>query len=222
MGQVWSYVAGETRSIVCSTSLKSQKPLLILDINKLLVFRAYAPKLKEEFPECVSLVKDATMLGNNWTWLRPDMEEFLDFIFTRFTVAVWSSAWSKNVDLLCDFIFGIRRSELLFEWDQTKCTKISPHPDPKEVTKPLFAKDLQRVWKEYPDYHAGNTLILDDCPYKMHLNDNLCVMLTKPWLPHKANNETLPMLRASILYYTWLWPKQPQPPPPKMRVLWSW
>lgn len=187
MGNLWSYF-----------SRKQAKPLLILDMNKLLVYRAFAPKLQEEFPQCVSLTDHATLLGQHWTWSRPGLDTFIDSLFKTYTVAVWSSAWAANVDLLCSHVFGTRRANLLFEWDQSWCTKIVPHPDPSE-TKPLFAKDLQKVWAAYPQYNDRNTLIVDDCKHKMQLNPAQCVILAPPWTPY-ASSSSLYNLEQLISY----------------------
>jgi len=44
------------------------KPLLILDMNKLLVFRAFMPTLNAEQPQCLPHVSSAKQLGKHLTW----------------------------------------------------------------------------------------------------------------------------------------------------------
>lgn len=170
------------------------KPLVILDMNKLLVYRAFKPKLHEEYAHVEHLIDQATLLGEHYTFLRPGARDFVNYLLDHYRVAVWSSAWAKNVNLLCDHVFGPRRSELLFEWDQTMCTTIVPHPDPDE-TKPLFRKDLAKVWQEYTEYGADNTVIIDDCSYKMAQNPEHCVILTKPWVPPQDGDFTEILLK---------------------------
>ena len=86
---------------------------------------------------------------------------------------MWSSAWKKNVNLLCDFIFGERRRELVFEWDQAHCVCVDPHPDPRKKGRSLFRKDLKYVWEMFTDYGPHNTLIIDDCRFKMSENPSV-------------------------------------------------
>ena len=158
------------------------RPLVILDMNKLLVYRAFKPKLHEEYAHVEPFIEQATLLGEHYTFLRPHAREFVTYLLDNYRVAVWSSAWAKNVNLLCEHVFGARRGELLFEWDQTMCAEITPHPDPKEK-KPLFQKDLFKVWSRFPEYTESNTIIIDDCAYKMRDNPTECVILTEPWIP---------------------------------------
>jgi hypothetical protein len=68
------------------------------------------------------------------------------------------------------------------------CSEITPHPNPTE-NKPLFQKDLFKVWNRYPEYDESDTVIIDDCPYKM--KDNLidCVILVDPWVPQAQDDD---------------------------------
>lgn len=168
-----------------------RKPLLILDMNKLLVCRAFKPKLNEEFPDYVGYVHEATLLGKHYTWKRPHLDEFLQYAFEHFEVAVWSSAWRENVDKLCEFVFTPeQRALLLFEWDQTNCDCVEPHPDPAE-TKPLYEKPLQKVWKHFPKYDESNTIIFDDSPLKMRNNPPACVFQPSSWIVTQVNDREL-------------------------------
>ena len=173
---------------------EEKRPLLILDINKVLAFRnfIYDDKmiLSEEDRE------SATVLGSHYGWKRPHLEYFLDYVFDKFEVAVWSSANPKNVDLLCNFIFGDR--ELLFVWNQEHCEKIVPHPNPNE-SKPLFRKDLVRVWNTFRAFDETNTLIFDDCPYKMTDNPAMNVIFPKPWSYLKQNSDQDMYLRFDAI-----------------------
>jgi hypothetical protein len=152
-----------------------QKKLLILDMNNVLVYRAYSKTLEEE---ALLFLSEATLLGEHYTWKRPDLDKFISYALDNYTVAVWSSAWAVNVDRLCAFCFGERRKELLFEWDQTKCIAITAGR-----RKPLFQKHLIDVWHEFPQYDPSNTIILDDSQEKMAMNPEECVRLVEPWHP---------------------------------------
>jgi hypothetical protein len=141
-------------------AISTRKPLLILDMNNVLVYRAFAPTQAQEKPESVPFNDQATLLGGKfYTWKRPHLDTFLDYCFNNFTVAVWSSALGRNVNDLVDFVFGEeRKSKLLFVWDQSHCDAVvndtSNSGDANAYSKPLFKKPLAKVWAAYPELRS--------------------------------------------------------------------
>ena len=83
-----------------------------------------------------------------------------------------------------------QRSKLIFEWDQTKCVRVEPHPDPTE-TKPLFEKPLSRVWDEFSRYNEKNTIIFDDSPLKMRNNPPECAFQPDSWVVTQRKDDEL-------------------------------
>lgn len=143
------------------------KKLLILDMNNVLVYRAFKYKQEAEQAETVQYNGTATLLGGKfWTWRRPHLNAFLDYCFANFTVAVWSSARGENVKDLVDFVFEEdQKRRLLFLWDQSHCTTLSAlRADAQRVdAKPQFFKELAHVWTAYPQYNEDNTILVDNC-----------------------------------------------------------
>ena len=182
-----------------------KRKLVILDMNKLLVYRAFKPTLQREFPQIVpDMLKEATLLGKHYTWLRPGTREFVQELLKHYDVAIWSSAMPENVSLLADFVFGKDRSRLVFEWSQNECEHVIPHPDPKE-TKPLFKKPLFIVQKGFPGrWNLEDMLIIDDSLAKMNGNPPYSVLITREWSPcvlpngEDAREETLPQILQTI------------------------
>ena len=68
--------------------LKSVRKLLILDLNNILIRRKYV----KDAGDAVGAEK----CGNFMVWKRPHLNEFLDFAFENFDVAVWSSVVKKK------------------------------------------------------------------------------------------------------------------------------
>ncbi|XP_030949306.1 uncharacterized protein LOC115973202 isoform X1 [Quercus lobata] len=143
----------------CSCSY--EKKLLILDVNGLLL--ALRPTdMRKTFETAI--------------W-RPSVNEFLRFCFEKFDVALWSSRSRENLDKLIEppklthnnLIFDWFIKNLIFNWDQSHCTE-SGFDTLDCPSKPLFLKDLRKVWEKYEAYNAANTLLLDDSPYKALLN----------------------------------------------------
>lgn len=61
--------------------------------------------------------------------------------------------------------------------DQEHCTD-SGFMSLEKKEKPIFLKELDKLWKEKGQYHASNTLLIDDEPCKALLNPvNLIVQL---------------------------------------------
>jgi len=195
--KVFSKLSDDEESSDEKSSDEKELPLLILDLNKVLAFRNFI------YDDKMILDEDdretATVLGNHYGWRRPHLEYFLEYVFDHFEVAVWSSANSKNVDLMCDLIFAERKDELLFVWDQTYCEKIKPHPNPNESKPFLFRKDLVRVWNTFREYDETNTIVLDDCPYKMTDNPALNVIFPKPWSYLKEESSADTYLRFEAI-----------------------
>ncbi|MQL69114.1 hypothetical protein Taro_001412 [Colocasia esculenta] len=84
-----------------------KKKLLILDLNGLLVDVLY-----ERHP----FRRPPIRVSGKSVYKRPFCERFLDFCFERFNVGVWSSRQRKNIDVVVNFLFGEKRSRLLFVW----------------------------------------------------------------------------------------------------------
>lgn len=135
--------------LTLAESMVPGKKLLIFDLNKVLVHRK---------PLC-----------SNRFVVRPYVTEFLRHISTLFTLAVWTSGRRKNVRDILGLLFGAStvtsssnavRCEptdpipLLFEWFQTKCIEVPL--EGKE--KPLFVKELSKVWNEFPVFDESNTV----------------------------------------------------------------
>lgn len=66
---------------------------------------------------------------------------------------------------------------LLFLWTQNDCTILPPSPCTQNKFKPLFHKDLYRLWQRFPEYNATNTIMIDDSQDKLagHLDNLLCL-----------------------------------------------
>lgn len=169
---------------------RSRRPLLILDMNNVLVCRAFVPTQAEEQPETVPYNVYATTLGGGrfHTWKRPNLDAFIQRCFAKYTVAVWTSAQRENANDLVDFVFGEDRKKLLFVWDQSHCEAV------EGSKKPLFKKQLARVWASYTQYNETNTYIVDDSADKVRDNPPRTWIRINPWTVTNQNDEELESL----------------------------
>ncbi|XP_010258021.1 PREDICTED: uncharacterized protein LOC104597923 isoform X2 [Nelumbo nucifera] len=141
-----------------------KRKLLILDLNGLLA-------------DIVNFVPDGykpdKKVSRKALFKRPFCDDFLEFCFGGFDVAVWSSRIKKNVDTVVDFLMGEMKHRLLFCWDQSHCTETGFNTI-ENKHKPLVLKELRKLWDKYDphlpwekgEYNESNTLLLDDSPYK--------------------------------------------------------
>ncbi len=181
--------------VVFYLTTRRKKPLLILDMNNVLVFRCNQHFQTKDYPHLVKYNHLASLLGGRFlTWQRPYLTEFLDFCFANYTVAVWSSARAENVDDLVDFVFGKSRTSLLFVWNQSQCKVM----DPPGGWKPQFRKQLSHVWAAFPDYNETNTVMIDDSIDKMSENPTWTQRPITPWYPNLVEDCELKNLSEGL------------------------
>ena len=167
---------------------RSEKSLVILDLNEVLLDRLYVddPKAK---PDCDHFV------GKFAVWLRPGARDFLDHILKDHYVAVWSSAKAYNVDQMLDVLFTPnQRRELLFVWAQEECTAHATPVDSKHKGRPVFLKDLRKVWESRPEFDETNTFLIDNSIEKCEENPEKCVKLAKTWTRDLKESSALELL----------------------------
>lgn len=184
-----------------SAGARERRRLVVLDMNGVLLHREFKFGLDEpgKDPRIKTLLNSATTLGKFYVWDRPAMRDFVKYCLDRFDVAVWSSARQQNVDLLVQHVFGYRRKELVFEWDQTQCRIVSrpqeavkeiegtPHPIyaraqlPNDVT---FQKPIAHIVREFRGrWGFRDIMMIDDSIAKMAPNPEESYVIAPAWTP---------------------------------------
>jgi hypothetical protein len=173
------------------TNKDTKKPLLILDINGLFVYRIYkntSSSLNKDICSCLNkdiceIQSDSVKkVGNYIVYKREGINNFLEKIFKIFDVAVWSSARMYNIKNILNYIFEGREKELLFVWSQKEC-KIKY----KQNSKPTFLKNLSLVNENFPQYNINNIYIVDDSKEKMYNNPKNNCIIVQQWIPININ-----------------------------------
>ncbi|GET92656.1 hypothetical protein, conserved [Leishmania tarentolae] len=141
----------ETRNgyeVTVPTSALRRAFLLVLDLNGVLVAR-----------------------GRGSFILRPNVPDFLKFVFSNFVVAVWTSGLQRSSNPIIDHVFGNYRDLLLFTLFRDACM-----PKPSAQNPYGTEKNLQVIFDRYPQsFHSVNTIIIDDSPDKCsHPDIALC------------------------------------------------
>jgi TFIIF-interacting CTD phosphatase-like protein len=91
---------------------------------------------------------------------RPYLQEFLESVFERFSVAVWTSAGEDYGRLVISRVFPPHQA-LEFSWFTDRCTR---RYDP-ELREHFFVKDLKKVRRL--GYRLERVLMLDDTGRKL-------------------------------------------------------
>jgi len=136
----------------------------VLDVNGLLIERSITV-LRDAQHEPV---EPDVRVGAFHVYNRPGLQAFITMLMERFVVGVWSSARQHNLRGLVRHIFGAYEERLAFAWGQEACTYAGTTAD----SKPLFLKELGRVWAEpaFASFGPHNTLLVDDDAYKAARN----------------------------------------------------
>jgi len=151
--------------------IRRRKRLLILDLNGVLVHREHISKLNG-VDKSEAIRKDKIFI-----WKRPNVDEFLRWCSKHFDVAIWSSVKKHNLDPILETL----DIKPVFVWDQSRCVKVTPHPDPNSDKPDCLTKPLHVLWKDPWWYNSANTYIVDDCQYKMKCNPKANVILVSAW-----------------------------------------
>ena len=136
----------------------------VLDVNGLLIERSITVlRNAQDEP-----VEPDMRVGAFHVYNRPGLQAFITMLMERFVVGVWSSARQHNLRGLVRHIFGAYEERLAFAWGQESCTYAGTTAD----NKPLFLKELGRVWAEpaFASFGPHNTLLVDDDAYKAARN----------------------------------------------------
>ena len=137
--------------------------LLVLDLDETLLHATEFP-LQRPYDYLISGI---------YIYLRPGVFEFLDFCFSHFDVAIWSSGSQGYVQSVISIVFG--RYKFVFVWDLRKCTHYAPlntciddiygqNGEFAPLTSSYCViKKLSKLKKKYP---LESILIVDDTPEK--------------------------------------------------------
>ena len=145
-------------------SLASPRKLLVLDCNGFLCWRAR----RGSDTTLPARPPDASH-GEFKIYLRPHARDFLKWCAARFHIVVWSTAMRRNLEPIVAAAFGTDVTPAAI-FDQSACTDTGlTHPDNPQ--KRLLLKRLSCVWgaqsvSAFGTFGAGDTLLIDDSPYK--------------------------------------------------------
>lgn len=136
---------------------ESEKKLLILDVDGTLVHVTENEPVSCRPPDHTFYIGHCVFR----LWKRPFLDQFLQWCFTHYRVAVWSAGVRVYVESILSLILPADAS-LQFVWCREKCTMLSKMYH-YMAGPPLIhqVKQLKKVWRR-KKYSREDVLILDD------------------------------------------------------------
>jgi len=197
------------------------KPLIILDLNGLLIHRLY----KDEYAKSKHLFNEPYNLGtlsrperkgNFAVWFRPNVKEFLSWLMDHFHVGIWSSVLQHNISPIVETLLSDEheRSRLLFWWNQEHCL-VEDDPTALDQKKSKsFYKCLASVWDHVditerwlinqPNNKLdlrNHTLLIDDNKLKVRDNPKYTSIHPRAWKSFELydNNNSIRVFKDDVL-----------------------
>ena len=138
-------------------ALRTERKLLVLDLNGLLVHRTKRKRPMEE-KEWTSNLRGFLTSSNN-VYTRPYVSSFLEYCFTWFDVGVWTSCREENMSPILDkLLTGAQRESLIFAWHNEHCGY-----DTEAQYRRL--KNLQTLWRNIPIYDVRERICVCACSH---------------------------------------------------------
>jgi len=128
---------------------------ILLDLDLSLIFSNELAKFKPS--EKMKLFKYRQMDNSYITFERPHLQEFLDYIFKNFRVAVWTAASKEYAKFIIDNFILIKPGRKLdFVFYSYHCNL--------STTSGNGLKGLNMLWEKFKlkGYNKSNTIIIDD------------------------------------------------------------
>lgn len=150
--------------------------LLILDLDETLVYAS---------EENIGYGHDFEA-GHFFVYNRPHLQEFLEFCFEQFRVAVWTSSGEDYAEAVVNSVFG-GHSKLEFVWARNRCVqRFDPH-----FYEYYFIKDLRKVKKR--GFLLDHIIMVDDTPKKLMRNYGNLVRVS-PFEGDRRDEELLDLM----------------------------
>jgi RNA polymerase II subunit A small phosphatase-like protein len=137
------------------------KQLLILDIDETLLHAT-----EKELPHHHDFVAE-----QYFVYLRPCLNDFLNFAFDNFHVAIWTSSNERYAEYIARKIIPLGQ-QLTFRWSRDRCTAKFNH----ETWEYEYIKDLKKAKRK--GFPLESIITIDNTPEKLRRNYGNLVRVT--------------------------------------------
>ena len=138
--------------------MNPDKKVVILDLDETIINSAEKDSFNfKKYKDKVEEFKYHDMDGYYLVFERPELQEFLDFLFENFNVSVWTAATKDYAKFIVDKSILTKKNRnldhLFFSYHCDYCKKLNNG-----------TKDLDMLWEHYnlPGYSKDSTILIDD------------------------------------------------------------
>ena len=173
---------------------------IVLDINGVLINRQWK-RSDKGINDDDHVIPMPYKKGSMHVFIRPGATELLKAIASSGHVLIfWSSMTKEYMEPIVELLVKLSGIERYRTMSQIDCM-ITTHPDPKVTHKPLFLKDVQRVYERCPN--TDGVVFIDDGPLKMQMNDDCEVVIVPTWGDHtdKTDRTLYDLISALPTHY---------------------
>lgn len=164
--------------------MTNKKPNFILDLDQTIISAETCENFdKKKYETKSKLFKFHNMDGLYYIFERPNLQNFLDELFNKFNVSVWTAASKDYALFIIDKII-LKNKNRKLDW-----IFFDYHCD---ISKKLTdnTKSLKILWENYKfrNYNKNNTVILDDYDEVWQTQNSNCI-IAKPFEFKKNGSE---------------------------------
>lgn len=163
--------------------------LLILDIDECLIHSVHKTQVSEMSYNFYKNSFDV-LDGMYRTMKRPNLEEFLNYTFNNFNIAVWTAA---GADYASDVLknIGINEAYLAFFYSEKNCTPKYDYGDGWGMGSIIYYKKISKLSKR--GWNMENVLMIDDKPEYIDSYGN--VIKISPFYGDDTDTELLSIIK---------------------------
>ena len=159
--------------------------LLILDLDECLFHSVYESEFSTQSYDFIK--NSFEVLGGHYrTMFRPHLQEFIEFAFENFDVAIWTAAGRDYADFLINKM-DISISELQFFYSEKNCTPKYDYGDGWGMGHMVYKKNISKLSKK--GFNMDKVLMVDDKPE--HIDSYSNVIKIKPFYGDTDDTELL-------------------------------
>jgi RNA polymerase II subunit A small phosphatase-like protein len=131
-----------------------------------------------------------TLGGMYRTMLRPNLDTFLDYVFSNFNVAIWTAS---GIDYANDIVdkMKIDKSKLMFFYTEKNCTPKYEYGEGWGMGHMTYKKNISKLRKR--GWDMSKVLMIDDKPE--HIDSYSNVIKIKPFYGDPSDKELLDLIK---------------------------
>ncbi len=153
-----------------------QPLLVILDLDETLFYASEVP---------LDRPADFEVCEKYHVYLRPGLAEFMEGLFSRFKVAIWTASTEDYASPIVDYILPVG-AQVEFFWCRDRCTMRRDLENHEEY----WVKNLGKIRRKYP---LDRVLFVDDTPKSLERQYGNLVAIS-PFEGDLADDELRPLL----------------------------